>query len=634
MLIYNGTIKKFDTDVRSGSIAHIIEQQFWGHGLAHNNISEFESWENSLFHMQQVLAYPSFQDDIQIAIEYQIPQTSKRVDFLIAGENNQGQENVIVIELKQWEEAGRTSRHDIVTAYTGGMVRAVAHPSYQAYSYAKTIENYNAIVQDESIGMRPCAYLHNYSKSKISEIDNPLYQDVIELAPMFIKNEVNKLRGFILKHVAKCSKRNLLYLIDNGRIRPSKALQDALGGMLSGNEEFVMIDEQKVVYETILQLVKNALQSEQKYTVIVEGGPGTGKSVVAIRLLVELVANRGINAQYVTKNAAPRNVYFEQLKRDEYKLSYVKNLFKGSGSYYECSLNTFDCLIVDEAHRLNAKSGMFQNLGENQIKEIINASKVSVFFIDENQVVTTKDIGSIHEIQMWAKKCGSQVVYDESTKLTSQFRCNGSDGYMAFIDDLLGIRNTANHSGFDYEYDIQIYDDPCQMREDLRLKNQNSNKARMIAGYCYEWRSKNSNDLSVYDIELDNGFRARWNFSTTQTWAIDKDSFDQIGCIHTSQGLEFDYVGIIIGKDLVYQNNNVVTNASMRAKSDQSLKGLKSNPNPKLEDQIIRNTYRTLMTRGQKGCYIYCEDKALRDYFRKRVSHISDSDNSISVISY
>lgn len=631
MLIYNGSKKKFDADVRSGSIAQIIEQQFWNHGLAHNNISEFESWENSLLHMKRVLEYPSFQDDIQIAIEYQIPQTSKRVDFLIAGVNNQGQENVVVIELKQWEEAGRTSRHDIVTAYTGGMVRAIAHPSYQAYSYAKTIENFNAIVQDESIGMHPCAYLHNYRKSKISEIDNPLYRDVIELAPMFIKHEENKLRDFILKYVIKCSKRNLLYLIDNGRIRPSKALQDALGSMLRGNDEFVMIDEQKVVYETILQLVKNALPSEQKYTVIVEGGPGTGKSVVAIQLLVELVAKRGINAQYVTKNAAPRNVYFEQLKRDAYKLSYVKNLFKGSGSYYNCPPNTFDCLVTDEAHRLNAKSGMYQNLGENQIKEIINASKVSIFFIDENQVVTTKDIGSIQEIQKWAKACGSQLVYDESTKLTSQFRCNGSDGYIAFIDDLLGIRNTANYNGFDYEYDIQIYDNACQMREDLRLKNQINNKARMIAGYCYEWRSKNSNDLSVYDIELDNGFRARWNFSTTQTWAIDKDSFDQIGCIHTSQGLEFDYVGVIIGKDLVFQSNRVVTKASMRAQSDQSLRGLKSNPNPKLEDQIIRNTYRTLMTRGQKGCFIYCEDKALRDYFRKRVSCISKAGTSINV---
>ena len=620
MLIYSSTKRQFDQDVISGSIARKIERQLYLHGINHNNDSEVTAWNNSLLEMQKVLNFPGFDDNIQVAIEYQIPQTSKRIDFLIAGENDASEENVIVVELKQWDEAGRTSRHGIVTAYTGGMVRAVAHPSYQAYSYAKTIENFNATVQDEAIGMRPCAYLHNYKKSKLDELSNPLYSDVIELAPLYIKNEGNKLRNFIQRYVTKGPKRNLLYVIDNGRIRPSKALQDALGSMLKGNEEFVMIDEQKVVYETVRRLVDIALRQNKKYTVIVQGGPGTGKSVVAIQLLVELVTKRGLNAQYVTKNAAPRNVYFEELKRDKYKLGYVKNLFKGSGSFYDCERNTFDCLITDEAHRLNAKSGMFQNKGENQIKEIINASRVSVFFIDEDQVVTTKDIGSVSAIKMWAKTRGSEVFCDETTKLVSQFRCNGSDGYLAFIDDVLGIRRTANFDGFEGDYDLRIFDNPCEMREALRIKNLVNNKARMVAGYCYEWRSKNSNDLAVFDIELEHNFRARWNFATTQTWAIDADSFDQVGCIHTSQGLEFDYVGVIIGKDLVCRNGRIYTDPSKRAKSDQSLRGLKSNPNPDLGDRIVKNTYKTLLTRGQKGCYIYCEDAELRDYLKERVT--------------
>lgn len=619
MLIYTGTKKQFNADIISGNIAKKIEHQFFLRGLNHNNDREDVAWQNSLPEMQKILAFPCFDDNIQVAIEYQIPQTAKRVDFIIAGENGNNEENVVVVELKQWEEAGKTSRHGVVTAFTGGMVRAVAHPSYQAYSYAKTIENFNATVQDEDIGMRPCAYLHNYKKSKRDEIDNDLYRDIVELAPLYIKNEGMKLRDFIKKYVTKAPKRNILYVIDNGRIRPSKALQDALGSMLTGNEEFVMIDEQKVVYESILRLVEIALKKDEKFTVIVQGGPGTGKSVVAIQLLVELVANRGLNAQYVTKNAAPRNVYFEELKKEKYKLSYIKNLFKSSGSYYDCAPNTFDCLIVDEAHRLNAKSGLFQNLGENQIKEVINSSKVSVFFIDEDQVVTTKDIGSVEEIKKQATICGSKVFYNEETKLVSQFRCNGSDGYLAFIDDILEIRKTANYDGFDDNYELRIYDDPCKMREDLRDKNRINNKSRMVAGYCYEWKTKNSNDLSVFDIELENDFRARWNFSTTTTWAIDADSFDQVGCIHTSQGLEFDYVGVIIGKDLLYEDGHVVTDPSKRAKSDQSLKGLKSNPDPSLGDRIIRNTYKTLLTRGQKGCYIYCEDKALREYLKERI---------------
>lgn len=621
MLIYSGRKCEFENDVMSHIIAKNIELAFARHGIAHNNDREFIAWQNSLEYMCKVLNDRSFSEDIQVAIEYQIPQTSKRVDFIVAGCDEQQRNNVVVIELKQWEEAERTNKHGIVTTFTGGSIKAVAHPSYQAYSYAKTIENFNATVQDECIGIHPCAYLHNYSEKNRIEIDNELYADIIELAPLYIKNEEQKLRDFIKKYVTKRSSKDLLYEIDNGRIRPSKALQDALGSMLNGNEEFVMIDEQKVVFETVRELVETAVKKNKKYTVIVEGGPGTGKSVVAIRLLAELIRS-GTNAQYVTKNAAPRNVYFERLKRDKYKLVYVKNLFKGSGSYYDSPSNQFDCLLVDEAHRLNAKSGMYQNLGENQIKEIINASLVSVFFIDENQVVTTKDIGSIEEIEKWANELGSKIYRNETTVLSSQFRCNGSDGYIAFINDLIGISQTANADGFDGDYEIKVFDDPCELRSELRKKNAINNKARLLAGYCYEWLSKK--DMSAFDIQLPHDFKAQWNFNSTSTWAIDEDSFEQVGCIHTSQGLEFDYVGVIIGKDLKYRDGRVITDKDERAKTDQSLRGLKQKNDPTLADRIIRNTYKTLLTRGQKGCYIYCEDEELQKYIKERINKLSE----------
>lgn len=618
MLIYTGSKQQFNKDVLSGMIAPKIEREFANRGLSHNNYAEFISWENSMKEMNKVLDTPYFGDDIEIAVEYQIPLTSKRVDFIIAGADSSDEDHVIIVELKQWEEANKTNTDGIVTAYTGGSVKAVAHPSYQAYTYAKMIENFNATIQEDSIGIHPCAYLHNYRQSAYGEIVAPIYEEVLELAPLYIKSEEEKLRSFIKKFVTKGSKADLLFKIDNGRIKPSKALQDTIVSMISGNQEFVMIDEQKVVYEAIKNLVNKAQETGEKYTVIVEGGPGTGKSVVAIQLLTDLIANKDLVVNYVTKNAAPRNVYFEKLKQGKALNNYVKNLFKSSGTYCDCESNVFDCLIVDEAHRLNEKSGMFKNKGENQIKEIINASKVSVFFIDENQIVTASDIGSVAEIKKWAKELGSKVYSGEQYQLSSQFRCNGSDGYIAFLDDLLGIRQTANFDGFDMEYELKVFDDPNEMREALRKKNYENNKARLIAGYCYEWISKK--DANAYDIILEKGFAAKWNFASTSTWAIDEDSFDQIGCIHTSQGLEFDYVGIIIGNDLRYENGVVISDPSCRAKSDQSLRGLKSRGDYDImADKIIRNTYKTLLTRGQKGCYIYCQDKAMQEYLKKRI---------------
>lgn len=622
MIIYRNTKRGFVDDVRSNAIASIIQNEFAAHNFNHHNEAEYRSWANSLQYLRNAVDVPQIDDECQVAIEYQIPLTSKRVDFLIAGVDEQNHNNVVIIELKQWETSGKTSRPDIVTAFTGGAERAVVHPSYQAYSYAKTIESFNENVRENDISLRPCAYLHNYRECNRKNIDCDLYKDAVALAPVFLENDTGKLTDFILNFVRRRSEVDLLYKIENGRLKPAKALQDAIGSMLKGNREFYLIDEQKVAFETIRRLVRQSLTQASKpdapnakYTVIIEGGPGTGKSVVAIQLLCDLIRS-GFTANYVTKNSAPRNVYFSMLRRDDFRLNYISSLFKGSGSYVGAGLNYFDCLIVDEAHRLQMKSGMFQNLGECQTREIIHSSRVSVFFIDEDQVVTTSDAGSVELIKECAAAEGSEVYCGEDLNLVSQFRCNGSDGYLAFLDDLLGIRETAN-TVMDMDYDIRVFDDPSSMREALREKNRVANKSRMIAGYCYDWISRH--DRKVYDIELEGGFRAQWNFSDTQTFAIDEDSFEQVGCIHTTQGLEFDYVGVIIGRDLIFRNGEVETDFTKRASTDKSLKGIRTTRNYALADRIIRNTYRTILSRGQKGCFIYCEDKALSDYIKRRL---------------
>ena len=400
-----------------------------------------------------------------------------------------------------------------------------------------------------------------------------------------------------------------------------------------GNPGFVMIDEQMVVYETVFELVKHAGESDEKHTVIVKGGPGTGKSVVAVNLLSAITSNLSKDshnclAYYVTRNAVPQNVYFEKLMEKYIKNNYVDPLFKGPGSFVDAERNQFTCLIVDDAHSLHEKSGFYRDSGENQIKEIINAAKVSVFFIDEEQIVTSKDIGSVAEIEKWARECGSTLYRKENGKyleLTSQLRCNGCDGYLAFIEDVLEIRQTPNADGFNLDYDIQIFDNPTEMRSRLRDLNETlcpgflPNKTKMLAGYCYKWKTMAGSAADVYDIELENGFKARWNFGNTSSRENTPDSFDQVGCILTSQGIEFDYVGVIIGKDLRYENGHVVTDITKRAFGDRSVAGLRNHQNDELADKIIRNTYRTLLTRGRKGCYIYCEDRPLMEYLKSRV---------------
>nr|WP_207729701.1 DUF2075 domain-containing protein [Clostridium cibarium] len=612
--------------VTNDEISILIDREY-KNKIGKTREAEFKAWDRSMLYMYKALNTNDIPDECGVAIEYRIPATSKRVDFILTGLDEEDKENVIIVELKQWDEVEAVEDEDAIvrTAMRRNSRVKTAHPSYQAWSYASLIEDYNDAVEKKNIKLHPCAYLHNYIKKEENDpLESEVYNNWLHKAPAYTKGDVIKLREFICKYVKKADQGKGIYYIEGGKIRPSKSLQDALKVMIDGNEEFVMIDDQKVAYESIIRTVRNSIKSNKKKAIIVEGGPGTGKSVLAINLLVK-ICNMDLNCQYVTKNAAPRYVYTEKLKGN-YTQKYINNLFKGSGVYTDTTENEIDVLIVDEAHRLNAKSGMFKNKGENQIKEIINTAKVSIFFVDNNQRVTMDDIGSIEEVEKHAKALS---VKTRKLKLTSQFRCNGSDGYISWLDDILEIRETGNFDGFEFDFDFKVFDSPAEMRQAIEEKNQTNNKARLLAGYCYEWITKKQNN-DKYDIEFpEYDFKMKWNLSNSTTWAIDKESIKECGCIHTSQGLEFEYVGVIIGNDLRFEGGKIVTDFTKRAKTDKSLNGIKKlykedkEKALKISDELIKNTYRILMTRGLKGCYIWCEDKALSNYFKERINLFS-----------
>ena len=547
MIVYSSNKKDFLSDVLNGQVEQQILTSFvreMGHTTGK---SEINSWRKSMPYMSNVINDSNIPDDAGIAIEYKIPQTSKRIDFIITGGNGENKKVAVIVELKQWSDGVSLTEKDGVlnTNFYG----EVPHPSYQVWSYATLLEDFNSNVQTENISLKPCAYLHNYGNDGV--ITNKFYKEYIDKAPVFLKDGALELQEFIKKFVKYGDKTNILYEIENGKIRPSKVLADSLSSMLEGNKEFILIDDQKIVYETALKLAKDSSELN-KNVLIVEGGPGTGKSVVAINLLTELT-KRGDVTQYVTKNSAPREVYQVKLS-GKFTKTRISNLFSSSGSFYNIEADTFDSLIVDEAHRLNAKSGLFSHLGENQIKELINAAKLCVFFIDEDQRVTLKDIGKKSEIIKWAEILGTKVT---SLRLASQFRCNGSDGYLAWIDNLLQIRETANDSLEGINYDFEVIDNPSLLHEKIIELNLKKNKSRLLAGYCWKWISKKNPNLK--DIVIGD-YKATWNLNSHgQSWIIHPDSVSEVGCIHTSQGLELDYVGVIIGPDLIVRDDKIIT---------------------------------------------------------------------------
>jgi hypothetical protein len=475
MIIYLETREVFLEHVRRNRIEEEVGERLKTIAGRRVSPAEVRAWRNSFQYVSQFLLDPQIPAALGVAIEYQIHNTSRRIDLLLSGRSPDDRHAVVIVELKQWETVDATAMDGVVRSVVGGGPRELTHPSYQAWSYSCLLEDFNTAVQEHAIAINPCAYLHNCSDG--SGVLADCYQDYLERAPVFLRQHTEELVGFLTRCLTQGDGGETIKRIRGGRARPSRQLAEVFEQMVLGNSEFTLIEEQKVVYERALQFARK-LRPGKRTVLLVRGGPGTGKSVVAIHLMAAML-QKGLNIRYVSKNAAPRTVFKAKLT-GQLRRSRFDNLFCGSGAFVECPPGHYDALVVDEAHRLNRFSGLYGNQGENQVREIINASHLSVFFLDEDQQVAWKDIGTEAEIREHAAQLGAQVVCDE---LPSQFRCAGSDGYLAWLDDLLGISSTANPELDREVFDFRLFDDPQGLHAAIRQANGN-NRARLVAGYC------------------------------------------------------------------------------------------------------------------------------------------------------
>ena len=610
MILYCSSVDKFIDDVNDKRIIDILNNSMKENLYHYTSESEKISWGNSLEYMSNVISNSKMPKDCTIVLEYNLPISSSRVDLIISGYDEFNREKVLLFELKQWSKVDIVENSDILLeTYVGNGLRKVVHPAYQVLTYKDLLCDYNKYIQKNNVVVVPCVVMHNYSTDEI--INSEKFSGITSNVNMFYKDDFDKLINFLNDSFFSGDDSKIINNIDNSDFCPSKKLQDTISDLMLGKECFKLLDNQMVVYDQLLKDIKSA----EKLVSIIEGDPGTGKSVLAINLLTKMIKN-GKMAQYVSRNTAPRAVYSFNLKGTMNKNN-IDNLFKTSGSYTSVDKEIFDCLIVDEAHCLTEKSGLFNNYGENQVKEIIASSKHTIFFIDENQRVHLNDIGTINEIEKWSKIFNRKI---KKYSLTSQFRCNGSNDYLNFVDYILDIKE--NFDGKLNNYEFQVCDSPEELRNIIVKKN-NLYKSRILAGYCWNWDKKEIDNSNYHDIKIDD-FEISWNLGAKQTYAID-DSINEAGCIHSVQGLEFDYVGVIIGPDLMYNGNKIITNFHNHASTDPSFKGIKklektnSEKANTLADELIKNTYRVLLTRGIKGCYVYCVDENLNNYYKKLV---------------
>lgn len=582
--------------------------------------SERMAWRNSLRCMETVLRNSEVADDCGVLVEYVIPNTSNRVDFIITGEDDKERKNYVIVELKQWENAELTDYPDLVNTYVGRGKREVPHPSYQADSYNCKIRAINEGIYKNHIIGYACAYLHNYLQKTPEPLLDERYKKLTEAAPIYFMDDCKKLQDFMQRMVGKGRGMDILYQIENGKIKPSIKLVECVDELYKGNDNFYLLDEQKTAYSIILKELENV---SRKKTIIVKGGPGTGKSVVSFKILHSMLDKR-LNVKFIAPNEAFREVMIQKLiaaKADEEKT--IKLLFGGSGTLYKVPLNTYDVLVVDEAHRLKGK-GAYRYQGDNQIQDIIHASLLNVFFVDDFQRIRKIDIGTVDEIKRVAAIEGSEVVEME---LKAQYRCAGAEGFINWITHTLQIEETANFDGWDKEsFEFKLFDDPNEMYQLIAKKNLSGNSARLVAGFAWEWSS--DENASVNDVVIPEwNFAMPWNARKKRAlYAIKEDSINQIGCVHTVQGLEFDYVGVIIGNDLKYDYETGEVVACYDEYKDVSGKAGLKNDVEELT-KLIKNIYKILLSRGTKGCYLYCRNYGLQQYIKSRMGIENSLDN-------
>ena len=623
MELYQGLCLEFIQQTTQNNISTILTNEYKKYFGYLPSQNEIVSWQNSLKDLSELLKTVNFQTQ-GIKLEFFIPLSSLRIDVLLTGINDSNLEQAVLIELKQWQASQASMLDSEIKTYLGGSLRDVLHPSVQVDSYKNYLQGFLEVFYREvnPIKLDSCVYLHNY----VFDIDEPLldskFNDYLQTSPIYSKKDIKPLTEYLKSKLGKGSGKAILEKINQSNVRPSKKLLAEANNIIKKNNSYVLLEEQRIVFDHVMAIITNGIEKTKKQVLIVKGGPGTGKSLIAINLLAEL-ANLGKWAEYVTGSAAFTQSYKKAIG------SGAGNLFKYTNNYVQPQTEKRDCLIIDEAHRIREKApfgSYFSKIysGKPQIEEILDACNIAVFFIDDDQVVLPDEVGNSEYIKEHALRLGCDV-WEEELKI--QFRCSGNDGFIKWIENTFGIKQTANTILEPSEsFEFKIFKDPESIENELKKKIASGYSARMVSGFCFPW----SKEPGALDVKIGD-FQRPWNLRepsdgnpASNLWAYNEKGFGQVGCVYSAQGFEFDYIGVIIGNDIVYDLN------SQNWKSNKNLHKGNMIPQNRLSvmtdenyQKIVKNIYRVLLSRGMKGCYIYFMDKDTENFFKTRIKNLN-----------
>ncbi|WP_299780492.1 DUF2075 domain-containing protein [uncultured Formosa sp.] len=626
-VIYSASQDVFFKDVLLNQVASKMQDNQNSFSNSKVTSSEFRSWENSPKAVKLLMELSEVKDTY-VTFEYQVPYTQRRIDCMLYGRNDNNNGVVIHIELKQWDKVVASNiEGNFVETYTGIPNNLVPHPSQQVKGYHNYLTGFVEVFEENELGLFGCAYCHNYNYTEDEGLYDPMYKTILEEFPVYSKNQVQDLAKKLKEKLSKGDGFSIFNKFMQSPVSPSKKLLESASKIVKNTSDFSLLNDQIVARNIILSKIRSARKNNEKSVILIKGGPGTGKTVIALHILAEIAGAKTKRSVFFSTKSKP---LLEGIKNRLERGSDAKILFTNLNQFIPSRVNenSVDVLIIDEAHRIVKSSNhqytkSIDRTDLAQVETLIRAAKVTIFFIDDKQAIRSAEIGSTDLIRDYAHKYNCSI---EEVELISQFRCNGSDNYLDWLESTLGYSDKKLKLKKEDNFDFKIIESPQKLYDILLEKNKNNVTSRLVAGFCWEWSKKldeNGNlvkDVKIGDFEMPwethgNMTKAPAGYVKWYEWAYKPEGIKQVGCIYTAQGFEFDYIGVIVGDDIIYDRDNDCLLGNIDGTKDPTLKRGKEN-----FDEYVKNIYRVLMTRGMKGCYVYFVNKEVENYFRSRIN--------------
>ncbi|MFF4224096.1 DUF2075 domain-containing protein [Streptomyces abikoensis] len=580
------------------------------------------------------------------------PGDPRLIDVVLVGRHpEENGPSVQLVELKRWSTVTRVEQATADLVHVPGMKDSKKHPALQLREYYQAFTSARGPFQGLDFACGGFAYLHNATDDSVRpllDVDAPTGS----YARVYTGDRRTQLLSDLRDHFAGDGAASVAETMLRSMGLRNTPLLDAMIRSRGTDTVFTLRGRQKDVADQVMETASKALPDpryptlvpdERRVIFLVTGGAGTGKSAIGLQIKAELEA-QGRTVNYASGSRAFNGALQEHV-------GYGDREFKETFTYFSNFVippdPPLDVLICDEAHRLRDRStNRFWKPEEQgtgpQVDELLAASRLTVFFLDEGQSVRPNEVGTVGLIEEAAARHDARLV---RYGLREQFRCGGSDAYVRWVRAMLGATDEAPERWTpDGLMHIEVVDTPEELERIIRTEALAGASARMVAGYCWPWTKPIGAERRLEaDVRIGDWHRP-WNADSdsycedgvppSRIWSVHENGLGQVGCVYTAQGLEWDWCGVIMGEDMVRRDGQWVFRRGKERKDPES--GIKSVAQPgsfdpkvkasSVDDEefarLVRQAYHVLMTRASRATVLYSTDEETRAYLKELVGEL------------